>query len=112
MLDGFRGASLLIAATNHEQLLDPALWRRFDEVMEFPRPTVHQMRKLLRLRLRSVGHPGIDIEAAAHALKGLPHAAVEKVAWDAQRYAILGRRDLVTPEDIERAIVDTRSRPW
>ena len=32
MVDSFRGPSLLIAATNHEQLLDPALWRRFDEI--------------------------------------------------------------------------------
>jgi ATP-dependent 26S proteasome regulatory subunit len=112
MLDGFRGASLLIAATNHERLLDPALWRRFDEVLDFPLPTVHQMRKLLRLRLRSVAHAGIDIDAAAHELKGLPHAAVEKVAWDARRYAILDHRELVTSADVGRAITDTRSRPW
>lgn len=112
MLDGFRGSSLLVAATNHEQLLDSALWRRFDEVLEFPRPTVHQMRKLIRLRLRSVSHQGIDVEAAAHDLKGLPHAAVEKVAWDAQRYAILERRDGISPGDVERAIADTRARPW
>ena len=112
MLDGFRGASLLIAATNHERLLDPALWRRFDEVLDFPLPTVHQMRKLLRLRLRSVTHAGIDIDAAAHELKGLPHAAVEKVAWDAQRYAILDHRESVTSADVGRAITDTRARPW
>ena len=112
MLDGFDGASLLIAATNHEQLLDPALWRRFDEVLDFPRPTVHQMRKLLRLRLRSAAHTGIDFDGAAHGLKGLPHAAVEKVAWDAQRYAILDRRGSVTSADVARAIADTRARPW
>jgi hypothetical protein len=45
-------------------------------------------------------------------LKGLPHAAVEKVAWDAQRYAILERRDGISAGDVERAIADTRARPW
>ncbi len=112
MLDGFHGASLLVAATNHERLLDPALWRRFDEVLDFPRPTVHQMRKLLRLRLRSVVHTGIDIDAMARELKGLPHAAVEKVAWDAQRFAILDQRESVTATDVRRAVLDARDRPW
>ena len=40
MLDNFRGRSLLVAATNFEQALDPALWRRFDEVARFERPTL------------------------------------------------------------------------
>lgn len=31
--------SLLVAATNHSSLLDPAVWRRFDRTIEFPRPT-------------------------------------------------------------------------
>ena len=29
IMDGFRGRSLVIAATNFEQVLDPAIWRRF-----------------------------------------------------------------------------------
>lgn len=112
MLDGFRGASLLIAATNHEQLLDSALWRRFDEVLEFPRPTVHQLRQLLRLRLRPISHRGIDIEEAARRLKGLPHAAAEKAAWDARRHAVLAGRQALEPADLERAVDSNRSRPW
>jgi len=112
MLDGFRGPSLLIAATNHEQLLDSALWRRFDEVLEFPRPTVHQIRQLLRLRLKPIRHAGIDIETAARRLKGLPHSAAEKAAWDARRYAVLAGRRTLGSSDLERAIEDNRSRPW
>jgi len=38
MLDGYQGPSLLLAATNHEGLLDPALWRRFDAVVHSQRP--------------------------------------------------------------------------
>lgn len=112
MLDGFRGNSLLVAATNHERLLDPALWRRFDEVLDFPRPTVHQIRKLLRLRLRPVPHRGVDIDRAARELKALPHAAVEKAVWDARREAILAGREAVTSEDLQRAVANARSRPW
>ena len=35
MWDNFEGESLILAATNHQHLLDPALWRRFDENILF-----------------------------------------------------------------------------
>ncbi len=37
-------AGLLVAATNHAELLDPAVWRRFDSVLEFPLPDVEARR--------------------------------------------------------------------
>lgn len=112
MLDAFRGPSLLIAATNHEHLLDPALWRRFDDVLEFPLATVHQSRQLLRRRLRAVKHLGLDIDAGASRLKGKPHAAAEKVAWDAVRFAVLADREVVEQRDLGRAIDEALARPW
>jgi SpoVK/Ycf46/Vps4 family AAA+-type ATPase len=112
MLDAFRGPSLLIAVTNHEHLLDPALWRRFDDVLEFPRATVHQSRQLLRRRLRAVKHQTLDIEASASRLKGKPHAAVEKVAWDAIRFAVLADRESVEQRDLDRAVNEALARPW
>ncbi len=112
MLDAFRGSSLLLAATNHEQLLDPALWRRFDDVLEFKRPTVHQNRLLLRRGLRAVKRENVDLEAGASKLKGKPHAAAEKVAWDAIRYSILDGRKSVKGQDFDRALDDALARPW
>jgi MoxR-like ATPase len=38
-IDRWPEGSLLIAATNHGDLLDPAVWRRFEAVLEFPLPT-------------------------------------------------------------------------
>ncbi len=38
ILDGFRSDTVAIAATNHQGLLDPALWRRFDEIVFFDMP--------------------------------------------------------------------------
>lgn len=39
--------SLLVGATNHPELLDRAVWRRFDLIAEFPRPTLSQTREML-----------------------------------------------------------------
>lgn len=112
MTDRYRGPSLLLAATNHPVLLDEALWRRFDEVMTFALPNVHQARQLLRLRLKSVAHAGLDIDRYASALKGLPHAAAEKLVTDGRRNAALRSSPIVEPEDVERALPSITSRPW
>jgi hypothetical protein len=112
MLDTYRGPSLLIAATNHEGLLDGALWRRFDEVVVFPRPTVHQARALLRKRLGGFPHRGLDIDGAASILKGLPHAAVESAAVGAMRRALVDGRSSVDATDLAIAVEQAATRPW
>ncbi|MDI6539105.1 ATP-binding protein [Pantoea ananatis] len=37
-VDEWPAESLLLAATNHEELIDPALWRRFDMIVNFEKP--------------------------------------------------------------------------
>lgn len=112
MLDQYRGPSILIAATNHEQLIDPALWRRFDDVIEFHRPTVHQIRRLLRLRMTAIPRHCVDVDSAAAALKGLPHAAVEHAVIDAYRTALLEDRNELTDGDLHAAVKRACQRPW
>lgn len=50
-IDQWPEGSLLLAATNHGELLDPAVWRRFEVVLDFPLPTtevrVQALRQLL-----------------------------------------------------------------
>lgn len=112
LLDGYRGPSLLVAATNHEGALDSAIWRRFDDVLELPRPTVHQLRAVLRRRLASLPHQGLAIDAAASRLKGLPHAAAEQAAWAAARRAFVAERRRITNADLKAAVDAVRRRPW
>jgi len=112
MLDAYRGPSLLIAATNHEGALDTAVWRRFDAVFELPKPTVHQLRAVLRRRLAAIPHHGINVDAAAGRLRGLPHAAAEQAAWEAARRALLDNRKEITAADMNAAVDSVRRRPW
>jgi hypothetical protein len=47
-VDDWPASSLLIAATNHGELLDPAVWRRFDDVLEFDLPSSDERSKALQ----------------------------------------------------------------
>lgn len=89
-LDSFVGPSVIVAATNHPALLDLAAWRRFDEVVAFEAPHVHDIRALLRLKLRSIPRErGLDVEKVATACRGLTHADVDAVVTDAYRRHLL-----------------------
>ncbi len=96
LLDSFVAPSIIIAATNHEQLLDPALWRRFDEVMSFPIPTISEIQLLLKMKLRNFPHHGLNIKVLSSKFKGLSHADVERVCFDATKMAIINDLDSVT----------------
>jgi SpoVK/Ycf46/Vps4 family AAA+-type ATPase len=50
-VDRWPAERLLIAATNHGELLDPAIWRRFDAVIKFPMPGESDLRRLLQQEL-------------------------------------------------------------
>src|ERR1700733_11402427 len=42
-IDEWPSSGILIAATNHPELLDPAVWRRFDLIVKFPMPAEDQL---------------------------------------------------------------------
>ena len=52
-IDNWPSEGMLIAATNHGELLDPALWRRFDVVLKFPKPTQDHVDGLIERLLGS-----------------------------------------------------------
>lgn len=112
MTDRYRGPSLILAATNHSGLLDQALWRRFDEVLTFRMPTVHEIRRLIRLRLRGFPHDSVDVDRYASALKGRPHAAVDKFINDARREALLRNAQRVGAVDFDAVLSSVLTRPW
>ncbi len=94
MFDAYQGRSLIIAATNHEGLLDSALWRRFDEVLRLEPPTDKQLCRLLAIKLRGVRYT-FELETIVR--KGwfdrLCHADVERVLLRAIKEMILTARD-------------------
>jgi len=50
-IDEWPSSGLLLAATNHPDLLDPAVWRRFELIVEFPMPSEAEIRKAIEVFL-------------------------------------------------------------
>lgn len=105
LLDGYRGHSLLIAATNYEGLLDGALWRRFDEVVIFEKPTTSAIEEMLLRGFRQVGlAASVRVSTIAKRLTGLAHAAVERIIDDAVKTTLLLDEPTVSEESLRSAI--------
>ena len=91
--------SIIIAASNHQDILDHALWRRFDDIVSFPRPSSSEICSYLKLLLRDIPIRG-SISQLATAMKSLSFAEIERVSKEALKTSIIsGRKDL-TPKDI------------
>jgi len=105
MLDSFEGKSLLIAATNHDQILDSAVWRRFDEVLVFDLPNIEQLRRLLSVKLRGLRRE-FEIEDAEFVsqLKGMSHADVERVLRRAAKDMIFSGKEFLSERHVQSAI--------
>jgi len=109
MSDGYRGRSVVIAATNHERMLDSALWRRFDEVMSLEPPTLDQVRKLLSIKLRAVRSDlPLSDRSFVKLFAGMTHAEIERIVLRAIKGMVLRGSEFVTlrvegiePEDLE-----------
>lgn len=111
LIDTYNGPSVIVAATNHPEILDTALWRRFDLVEELPLPTRLEVRQVLLHVLR--GKTDLyALDAAAEALTGFPHAAAEYAAHSALRQALLERAPDVSHAIMSHAVNETVSRRW
>ena len=104
MLDNFDGRSLLVAATNFEQILDPALWRRFDDIVRFGLPTAAQIEELMEKRLHFVRNPKVSIKNCVKQLTGSTFGDVERVTTDILKTCALEGRTRLRSEDIKLAI--------
>lgn len=111
LIDGYTGPSLIVAATNHAQILDEAMWRRFDEVLNVGAPDQTQTEAVLRQTLADQVPDTAVLRQAAKELRGLPHAAARHVADGARRRAVL-RGATVRSADIEASVQDALRRPW
>ena len=96
--------SLIIAATNYPDLLDRALFRRFDDVVEYGLPDVSLLERLLRARLIPFKTARMGWLKAAQAAVGLSHADASRAADEAAKTAVLNGAITVTTQTLLASI--------
>ncbi|MDE1900928.1 MAG: ATP-binding protein [Alphaproteobacteria bacterium] len=111
MLDAYKGDSILIAATNHEALLDNAIWRRFDEIIPFKYPSKAQIKELVSKKLKSVRRDfDMDDAKLIGSLSKKSHADIERVIIRALKDMVLGGGQFLTLKHLNEAIKLDQSR--
>lgn len=81
--------SLIIAATNNPSILDKALFRRFDDVLEYDLPDDNQIMRIMKNKLE--GNAGKDVyeKDVIEAALGLSHADIAKACEEALKFSIM-----------------------
>lgn len=92
-VDEFTQNNILIAATNHEELLDRAIWRRFEKVIEIQKPTSSEIHNLIKLLLTNIKPDFIDdakkLNALTKELEKLSHSEIKKIIRSAVSKAVI-----------------------
>lgn len=92
--------SILIGATNHPELLDRALLRRFDAILEFSAPSDEQIQSLLKSSLKPLRASRLNWSVVVPKARGLSQSEIVRAAEDAVKTAILDERNTLTTGDI------------
>jgi len=84
---------VVVAASNHPELLDRAVWRRFQLRLELPTPTRTQLTQFIDvIAKRSQVNFGLASETLAKRLLGLNFAEVEEFCLSVVRRAVLDQK--------------------
>jgi len=100
---------LLLAATNHPQLLDYAAWRRFDKVLNFPLPDL-TMRRMILDKVLSRIDAEVDTAKLAEMTEGYSGSDLRLVIREAVLNGLLEDRKHLSQDDLEMSIADFRRR--
>lgn len=87
-MDALPAETILIASTNHEQLLDPAIGRRFSLHIPMPMPDFAMREVLWKKQLGLFAPVDLDWQNLAALSDGMTGATIEHVSLDAKRAAV------------------------
>jgi ATPases of the AAA+ class len=101
---------LLIGATNHPDQLDAAAWRRFDEIVNFPKPDRGMRSDILEVITRPMNIDGFDPQVVAEHTEGLTGSDLRMVLREAVLEALTEERTELTQDDLIAAVEDFEER--
>lgn len=110
LIEHHESDSIVVAASNLLPILDPALFRRFDVVLRYTRPSAAMLRPLIENRLTLFDTRDLDWHRLTEAGQGLSHADVVRAAEDAAKEVVLYDLPAVRTEDLLRHLRHLHAR--
>jgi len=105
-------SSLIIAATNYPDSLDKALFRRFDDIVQFPLPDKDKIYQLYKKELSGFKlSKKFNLDKIAHESIGLSYAEIHKICEDIVKDYLVYGSDAVS-EDHLITYVNQRKNPY
>ena len=101
--------SVIVAGTNYPALLDRALMRRFDAVIQYALPTKAVALQVLKNRLALLKTRNVNWSAVQRAANGLSHAEIARACEAAVKNAILAHRTTADTGEVVQALKERRS---
>ena len=101
--------SIVVAATNHVEILDHALARRFDEVIEYAMPSIDEGVAILKARLGKYRLTAKTLKALRDDLGGLSQGEIVRAADSAVREAIVDRQAEISADHLAAMLRDRKA---
>lgn len=101
--------SVIVAATNHPDILDEALFRRFDDVVQYHVPPTEEVQALLQLRLAVYIESKKDLADLATEASGLSHAEISRAIDDAVKEAVMHDQEIIPTEALRTLLLQRRT---
>ena len=103
-IDALSENVILLAASNHERLLDPAVWRRFPFQLPLPLPNAALRLELWRGMLNDYAPENLDWNVLSAKSSGASGALIQQVSLDAKRNAVLNSLPVVDTGELFRRL--------
>lgn len=103
-IDAVPENTIIIAATNHDQLLDPAVWRRFSFRVPMAEPDLALRRLLWKQYLEPFATDALDLDNLAKISAGITGANIEQVCLDTKRGAVLSNEQTIDEGQLFRRL--------
>ncbi|MFT4526809.1 MAG: SpoVK/Ycf46/Vps4 family AAA+-type ATPase [Bacteroidia bacterium] len=100
--------SLIVAATNNPQILDHALFRRFDDVLYYDLPNESEIIKLIENRLGQFRRKGLSLKSVLQESATLSHSEITQACDNAIKEAILSDQSKVTAKLLSSMVRERR----
>lgn len=111
MIEQDESHSLIVAATNHPELLDHALFRRFDDALHYELSDEGHIASILKSRLRRTAIKGISWKRLAGKAVGLSYAEATRACDKTLKEALIEQRSQISEADIQRMLEERRRIP-